>query len=153
MANIITKTDRGGAAIDTVASPGVNLQELQERITGLESGLDKTKNDQRELTNNLITIFGVFASLVTFLSVEVQILKTISNPFILIGLSMLLIAIVFSLIYSIDVIVKSESKIKWHPLLVLASISIVFSLISFIFSPTYKENGSCGEKECFHTSE
>lgn len=86
---------------------------------------------------NNITIFGVFASLVTFLSVEIQVFKNIDNFWLLIGLSAFLVSSLLLFVFSIHSIARN--KLSWKdfystPIFWLFILFLLFSFVVFVLN-------------------
>jgi hypothetical protein len=80
--------------------------------------------------SNTLTIIGIFASLIAFLSVEIQIVRTICDPVRLLGLSFIFLGgqlLFLFLLYVISFGLKYE-KINWKSLLITIT-GILFPFI------------------------
>jgi hypothetical protein len=75
---------------------------LQQKMDSNTKDIEKLKQDLTNERLNNITIFGIFASLVTFLSVEIQVFKNIDNFWLLIGLSAFLVSSLLLFVFSIN---------------------------------------------------
>lgn len=82
--------------ITSTSGLDVTMKETHERINQLDESIKQRFKEydakQALEKSNLITVFGVFASIVTFLSVEIQILKTISSYWSLLGFSIIMLS-------------------------------------------------------------
>jgi hypothetical protein len=67
----------------TMESEVVSKRELEKVLKDFE----KTKDEIQGLRKDFITVCGLFASLVTFLSIEVQIFRTVSRFSLVAGIS------------------------------------------------------------------
>lgn len=93
-----------------------------------------------ELTNerlNNITIFGIFASLVTFLSVDIQIFKYIDNFWVLIGLTSFIASLMLLFVFCIHSIARN--KLTWRdffstPIFGLFLLFFLFSVMIFLLN-------------------
>ncbi len=95
---------------------------------------------RQALTNerlNSITIFGVFASLVTFLSIEIQIFKNIDNFWLLIGLTAFLVSSMLLFVLALHSVARD--KLRWSeffssPIFWLFLLFLVFSFFIFLLN-------------------
>lgn len=112
---------------------GVQSSSTSQLLSSQGSRLDKLEDtfETRLATNttNLITVFGIFASIVTFLSIEIQIFKNICDPLRLLGFSLIVLASLISFFFVLHVIANFwiNEKTKEYP-----KIIIVFILLFFI---------------------
>jgi len=90
--------------------------------------IERLKQDLTNERLNNITIFGIFASLVTFLSVEIQVFKNIDNFWLLVGLSAFLVSSLLLFVFSIHSIARN--KLGWKDFL---STPIFWLFILFLF--------------------
>ncbi|PJA87071.1 MAG: hypothetical protein CO141_01455 [Candidatus Moranbacteria bacterium CG_4_9_14_3_um_filter_42_9] len=114
------------------------VQDQGDKYTLEEQTDNNTKEIERlkrELSNerfNTITIFGVFASLVTFFSVEIQIFKNIENFWLLIGLTSFLVSSLLLFVFSIHAIVRD--KLKWRDFFTTPIFWIFLMFLIFAFT-------------------
>jgi hypothetical protein len=91
------------------------------------------RKDFQDLKKDFITVFGIFASFVTFLSIEIQIFKTVTDFWLLLGLSSFLLASIMIFSFSINNLVKG--KMEWkelnNPLSFFVGIFIVIAVVCF----------------------
>lgn len=103
------------------------IEEKIEKFNRLEEKLDNIQKD-------FITILGIFASFFTFISVQFQILRVVSNPWILVGLSSFLASSL--LLFALVLRSFTTSRIKWRdflkPEMVLILLFFIFSILCFI---------------------
>jgi len=106
-----------------------DLQEILEQAKK-ETIEESKKENKREIDNlkrDFFVIFGIFASLVTFVVGEISILKTIDNIYDKVGFSFLFVSFILGFLFGImflldsDVIEHKYQKMGW-----------VFSLFFFI---------------------
>lgn len=102
-------------------------RELHEATRNLKNNIKKEGED---LKKDFIIIFGLFASFVSFLSIEVQIFKTEINIFQLIGISSLTISFIMFFAIVISDISKGKTTIKdiFKPLQFLTFIFIAVGI-------------------------
>jgi hypothetical protein len=93
---------------------------------------DDIKKDSQEIKKDFLTIFGLFASFVTFLSIEVQVFKNRDNVFELIGITSISLSFVIFFALVINDIAKDKSELKdfLKPTYI---INIFFLIIGVIF--------------------
>lgn len=112
---------------------GVQSSSTSQLLSSQGSRIDKLEETfEKRLaanTTNLITVFGIFASIVTFLSIEIQIFKNICDPLRLLGFSLIVLASLVSFIFVLHIIANFwiNEKTKEYP-----KIIIVFILLFFI---------------------
>lgn len=106
--------------------------ELEQRTDSNTKDIERLKQDLTNERLNNITIFGIFASLVTFLSVEIQVFKNIDNFWLLIGLSAFLVSSLLLFVFSIHSIARN--KLGWKDFLStpIFWLFILFLLFSFV---------------------
>jgi len=124
-------TDRNSSTIDQ--SKGKQF-ELEQRMDSNTKDIERLKQDLTNERLNNITIFGIFASLVTFLSVEIQVFKNIDNFWLLIGLSAFLVSSLLLFVFSIHSIARN--KLGWKdflstPIFWLFILFLIFSFVIF----------------------
>lgn len=135
-------------------SDGVQSDSTSQLLSSQGSRLDKLEDtfEKRLATNttNLITVFGIFASIVTFLSIEIQIFKNICDPLRLLGFSLIVLASLVSFIFVLHVIANFwiNEKAKEYPKIIIAFILLFFiGGIALFF--TGKDEASCKENFIF----
>jgi len=96
-----------------------------DRIDKLEEVFEKRLATN---TTNLITVFGIFASIVTFLSIEIQIFKNVCNPSRLLGFSFIVLASLLSFVFILHLIASSwiNEKTKEYPKSIVVFIALLF---------------------------
>jgi len=111
--------------------------ELEQRTDINTKDIERLKQDLTNERLNNITIFGIFASLVTFLSVEIQVFKNIDNFWLLIGLSAFLVSSLLLFVFSIHSIARN--KLGWKdflstPIFWLFILFLIFSFVIFVLN-------------------
>ena len=104
----------------------------KDNIVNLKKDFEKSKFD-------LMTILGIFVGLITYLGLEIQVFKLISNPILVIGISIFFISSILLFILGINTIIKKYEDFTWKDfknpiyvvLLILLIISIFFILIGY----------------------
>lgn len=114
--------------VDTPTKPEIDpaIQETIEKYNKLESKLEESKRD-------FITILGIFASFFIFVSAEFQILKTINNIWLLLGLSSFLLSgiLLFALVLTNIVRDKFQWKDFKNPVFVLIFLLFLITVVFF----------------------
>ena len=108
------------------------LAEYNERLKKLEENLDKTRQDN-------IAVFGIFASIVTFLSIEVGIFKNIERISLLVGVSAFFLSAIMVFVLLVQNLIRnSDDKYNWpeltSPPYVLCGVFLLFSFVAFAYS-------------------
>jgi len=159
---LITKKDQDPSKYISKEAQLVITQEMRELERRLEEKFSKDKS-------SLLTIFGIFASLVTFLLIEVQILKNICDFWRLFGFSFFILGGLLTFVFILQYLTKSwienDNSIEIgslfrHPKTWRINISVVLALIVIILLFLFgykiiKEKANsefyCKEKEIFET--
>jgi hypothetical protein len=105
-----------------------------------DSNTEEIKKIRQDLANerlNNITIFGIFASLVTFFSIEIQVFKNIDNFWLIVGLTAFLVSSLLLFVFSIHSIARE--KLGWRdffstPVFWLFMVFLIFSLVIFVLN-------------------
>jgi len=115
--------------VDTSTKPAIDpaVQETVEKYNKLESKLEESKKD-------FITILGIFASFFIFVSVEFQILRTVTNIWLLLGLSSFLLSgiLLFALVLTNIVRDKSQWKDFFNPVFVFILALFLLTTLFFV---------------------
>ena len=130
-------------SITTVVS---NQQPYEQYIT--EAVEKKFKEVYEHDKASLFTLFGVFASILTFTSIEIQILKTTCSFWKITGLSLIMLSSLLCFIFVLDYIGRSWGKEfneqwKLFPRHLLIIVSVIF--ITGIISSAFGNEQSCIE--------
>jgi hypothetical protein len=112
-----------------------DLKEIRVDST-VQSTIDRyneLRDEVRESKKDFLVMFGIFASFVTFLSVEIQIFKTLTSFWLLIGLSSFLLAGILIFALTLGNIAKNRNEWKdfYSPTFIILYILLIFSFISF----------------------
>src|SRR3989338_8443136 len=95
------------------------IGKIDQKISPITDKIDKFEERLVTDKSSFMTVFGIFASIVTFLSVEIQIFKNVCDAFKLIGFSFGLLASLLLFVLALHWIAnfwidKKEVKIpKW----------------------------------------
>jgi hypothetical protein len=104
-------------------------EELNSSVSEIKSDLNK---EGQEIKKDFLTIFGLFASFVTFLSIEVQVFKNKDNIFELIGITS--VSLAFVMFFALVINDISKDKSSWSDFLKPTYvINIFFAIIGIIF--------------------
>jgi len=106
---------------------GADLQQDSgKRLDRLE---EKVEQELKESQTKLLTVFGIFASFITFLTIEVQFLRYICDFYLVLGFSAFLVAVI--ILFSLFLKNIASDNDNWSLLLKPAFvISILFLVIS-----------------------
>lgn len=108
------------------------FENANKKVISLQEDMEKSKFD-------LITMLGIFVGLITYLGLEIQVFKSISNPLLIIGISIFFIASILLFILSINTIIKKYETLNWDDfknpiyliLLILLTISVTFIIVGY----------------------
>ncbi|MEG0851132.1 MAG: hypothetical protein RSF34_19695 [Flavobacterium sp.] len=103
-------------------------EELEISVTNIKSDVIK---EGQEIKRDFLTIFGLFASFVTFLSIEVQVFKNRDNILELIGITSISLSFVMFFALVINDISKDKSEWKdfFKPTYVM---NIIFAILGVL---------------------
>ncbi len=126
------------------------FNKLQEDVSKLDTDLKEAKKEFDKSRFDLITILGLFVGLITFLGLEVQVFKIISNPLMVIGITIFFIASILLFVLCINTILKKLENIYWkdfnNPIYIILTglliISITFILLG---SKDYSKHQNSGK--------
>lgn len=127
------KLSLNGTDYQTVITPEM-FDALRNEVQKLRDEFDESKDDFKKSRFDIITILAVFVGLITYLGLEIQVFKEISNPLVIIGVSIFFIASILLFILTINMILKESDitwKKFWNPLFVILSVLLILS-VSFI---------------------
>lgn len=110
----------------------VTSGELEEKIQiAITDAISRIKDS---LTSNFVTILAIFASFITFLGIEIQILKNICDYWRLIGFSSFILLAIIVFVFFIYFFADNLNKKNWlktFGMLVLICMLLSFTLYSF----------------------
>ncbi|MFH0988120.1 MAG: hypothetical protein V1763_01980 [Parcubacteria group bacterium] len=127
----------GADTSSNVTTTGGGRFNVEQQTHSNTKDIEKLKQDLTNERLNNITVFGIFASLVTFLSVEIPIFKNIENFWLLIGLTSFLVSSMLLFIFSIHSVARD--RLKWKeffqsPILWLFLLFLIFSFVIFLLN-------------------
>jgi amino acid transporter len=98
---------------------------------------------------SLITVFGIFASIISFLTIEFQFLKTVCSLDKIIGFTLILFALLFGFNVALDYLIKSRLDKKTSKPNTLFSV-MVFVILAFgIYMSSYGNEQSCSDSQIY----
>lgn len=121
----------------TVNSSGGEKFNFEEQTQTNTRDIEKLRQDLSNERLNNITIFGIFASLVTFFSIEIQVFKNIENFWLLIGLTSFLVSSMLLFVFSLQSIIRD--RMNWKdffktPIFWIFLLFLAFSFVIFILN-------------------
>jgi hypothetical protein len=120
---VLSETDVKKMITDAIGNVDEKMQPIIGKIDKFEKSLVTDKA-------SLMTVFGIFASVVTFLSVEIQFLKNVCDPLRLVGFSLVLLASLLSFVWMLHLLANFwiNERVKDHPKLLVVFIVLLFGL-------------------------
>jgi hypothetical protein len=117
--------------VDNDPITNIILQHVEHK---LDAHANAVKQELLSERSNTLTIFGVFASLVTFFSIEIQVFKNIDNFWLIIALTSFLVSSFLLFVFSIHAIAQKD--LKWgsffkNPVFTIFLIFLIFSFVIF----------------------
>ena len=102
----------------------------------MEPEINKLKGDIENSKKDLVTVLGIFASFITFVSVEFQLLKSIENISDYISLTLLLLSAMLMFVFGLKTLINDDIGKDFYkkPLFVI-SVSLMFLSIIFYSIP------------------
>lgn len=91
------------------------IKQFKSQLNTLETEMDKTRN-------SIIQITAIFVALFTFISVEIKFFSVPFGPFVLVGLSLILIGALLFFLFFLDKIINGSESYSF----ILSSIIIIF---------------------------
>ncbi len=90
------------------------------------------KNEVQDIKKDFLIIFGLFASFVTFISINVQVFKNSTNPFEIIGVISISLSFIIFFALVINSVVKNQ--VEWSDLKQpIYIINLLFLIIGVVF--------------------
>jgi len=121
--------------ITTESSRGVPLEKVEQLMN--KRLQDAKIEADKQIQGALVAVFGIFASIISFLTVEFQFLKTLNNLQQIVGFSLILFALLLGFNIALDYLTKSrlDNGISTQYKYFIAIISGIFiiGLISVYF--------------------
>lgn len=120
-----------------VSTTGGDKWNIEEKTDSNTREIERLRSELNRDRQNNITVFGIFASLVTFFSIEIQVFKNIENFWLLIGLSAFLISSMLIFVMSLGLVIKNECK--WssffkNPVFWVFLFFLLFSFVIFVLN-------------------
>ena len=124
----------GGDKIESKIQTRIEQLPDYEKIIGefklQKQAVSELKKELRQEKVNSLTVFGIFASFVTFLAVEIQVFKSNTNYWLLVGFSSFLLGAILMFAFSLSTI--TLNKKGWadfkNPLVILILIFLIMGL-------------------------
>ncbi len=111
----------------------IGTQQLKKQVEEITERIENNKKELNDIKKDFITIFGIFAAFLTYVSVEVQILQAAHDLFVLSGLSLFFLAAMLLFAITLNNLVKDNDS--WEnfkrPTFCVFYGLLVLSMISF----------------------
>lgn len=90
------------------------IDKAKSEVLRFAKNYAREKIDKQVQTDkiSLFTVFGIFASIISFLTIEFQFLKTLCSPEKIVGFSLLMFSLLLSFNVALDYLVKSRTEKK-----------------------------------------
>ncbi len=126
--------DKGAKNIEESSDDSVNfdIRTLKEKTKELTNSIEQSKRE-------LITILGIFASFITFVSVEFKLFEKVVNMGDFISLSILLVSMMMFFVITLQSVIKEDNLFYKKPLFLLATSLLLISTV-FYLVPRIIEN-------------
>jgi len=142
--------------------PSITLEDAQKEIA---EAIEKAKKDflktakteaSEEIRNqvqtdkaSLITVFGIFASIISFLTIEFQFLRTICSFEKLIGFTLILSSLLLCFNLALDYLVKSRTDIRTPKPNIIFSIFVIVLFLTGIFFMFFGNEEKCMDNKIY----
>ncbi len=117
----------------------VDFEKLGKKMKDLEIQIEDVKREIDKSKISFIEFCGIFVAIFTFISVDVQILKTISNMHQLMGFVFIFAALLMGFILILDYLINNERNIQKF---IIITISLVIFIVIGLFSIFASKNTS-----------
>ena len=117
--------------VDKPNKPGTRISEQEvNRLIG--EALEKAQSEiLQDYQTSFITVFGIFASVLSFLTIEFQLLKTLKTAKETIGFTLVLWVLLVSFNLALDYIIKSRSSKLGFSVVIIFVFIIGFMFLLF----------------------
>lgn len=105
----------------------------------IQPKIDELNNKIDDYKKELITILGIFASFITFVSVEFKLFEKVIKMGDFISLSILLVALMMFFVITLQSVIKEDNSFYKKPLFYLA-VSLMLISTAFYLIPRIIEN-------------
>lgn len=115
------------------------IEDLDKKIKSSNKSLSQFEKELKESKKDYIVFLGLFASIITYLTVEIQILKSVSDFFLLIGLSVFILSglLIFSLTLNYLAQESNSPKVFFkNPVFWIAFVLFFGSIVCFYLGST-----------------
>lgn len=122
--------------ITSGASEGWVKEQIETAKKEVKEEAEKAIREQVQMDKaSLITVFGIFASVISFLTIEFQFLKTLCSLEKILGFTLMLFALLFGFNVALDYLVKSRlDKETPRPNLYFIFIVALLFCVGIVFS-------------------
>jgi hypothetical protein len=131
-----------------VARSDINI--LKENVKQLRSELLETKRSFSSDKISLITVLGIFVSIFTFISVEIQVLKYICDFYKIVGFTFILPAILMIFVVTLDYVARSwidnNSQIAYKKICLVLVVIFILMFVGIYFIQESKQDWMCGSE-------
>jgi hypothetical protein len=119
---------------EEVSLGGLDLSAKKMRTIAQEEVALRLRNESNAIREEFILIFGLFASVLIFLTIEVQIFQRIQRFSYVVGISFLLLASLLCFSYALSCIIKEKNTWKEFNTPMTHIIVLLFSAAVFCFA-------------------
>lgn len=150
--NIITNNG-GEKVVSGEEKQGFQVSEKEWKEFVLTHVKEEIQREIKSDKASLFTVFGIFASIVTFVSIEIQILKTLCDFWNVIGFSIIILASLLTFILILDYIGRGwrndfKLEIKQFPWILMVFIILLFAT-GFISTSFSTKEVACKDEAIF----
>lgn len=108
----ITSTKKSGKNPLMHQAPGVTFEEVSQMITEAKAAVSEQAKSELDrhaqaVQSSLFVVFGIFASMIAFLTIEFQFLKTLNNIYQILGFMFVLCALLLGFNLVLDYLMKN----------------------------------------------
>jgi hypothetical protein len=149
----ITKDEEGKKVVSGEEKQGVQVSEKEWKEFVLNNVREEIQKEIKFDKASLFTVFGIFASIVTFVSVEIQILKILCDIWNLVGFSIIILASLLTFILILDYIGRGwrndfKLEVKQFPWILIGFIILLF-IVGFISISFSGKEIACKDEAIF----
>lgn len=110
------------------------LEQLKKDIYELKQKVDQVNKQASEIMTNLLVIFGIFASILSFLTIEFGLLKKLTKPKEIAGFSCILFSLMLGFNLSLVSLAKTNNDKKLYITCIFwAIVAILLGIIGYGF--------------------
>jgi len=158
----MTETKQESIGLDSKLQPkpseAITLETVRKEISKAKEDFLKTAKIEasEEIRNqvqtdkaSMITVFGIFASIVSFLTIEFQFLRTVCSFEKLIGFTIILASLLLCFNVALDYLVKSRTDIKTPKPNTAFSIFVVIFFLAGIYFTSLGNEEKCKDNKIY----